>query len=254
MKVEEIWKGTENPRYEVSSEGRVRRINTLNSRRQVIVDHPTIIKPSISNAGYQIVSMEGKFRLVHRLVAKAFIPNPNGLSDVDHLDGNKMNNSVDNLRWATHQDNCKSYRKMRVVIGTGEFILEETSENLGTYREASEKLNISTCRLYQIVRLHTKISKGEYKGFHVTREYKNSEDEIYRKKIEKKIDRWVEIDETGERIGTCEEAAEKLGLSRARISQLSRKYTPIRKGKYKGLHLTFHKERRISTKYINILD
>ena len=108
--------------------------------------------------------------------------------------------------------------------------------------------------MYQIVRLHAKISKGEYKGFHVTREYKNSESETYRKKIEKKIDRWVEIDETGERIGTCKEAAEKLGLSRARISQLSREYTPICKGKYKGLHLTIRKERRISTEYINILD
>lgn len=254
MKVEEIWKGTENPRYEVSSEGRVRRINTLNSRRQVIVDHPTIIKPSISNAGYQVVTMESKVRSVHRLVAKAFIPNPNGLSDVDHLDGNKMNNRVSNLRWVTHQDNCKSFKKMRGIIGYGEFILEETGEYLGSYKEASEKLNISIYRMYQIVRLHAKISKGEYKGFHVTREYKNSENEIYRKKIEKKIDRWVEIDETGERIGTCKEASEKLGLSRARISQLCKEYTPIRKGKYKGLHLTFHKERKISTKYINILD
>lgn len=255
MKSEEIWRSTENPRYEVSSEGRVRRINTLNPKRQVIVDHPTIIKPSISNAGYQFVNMEGKFRSVHRLVAKAFIPNPDELSDVDHLDGNKMNNSVENLRWVSHHENTLSYRKKRSCkAGVGEYIIEETGEHLGSCKEATEKLNISIYRMYQIVRLHAKISKGEYKGFHVTREYKNSENETYHKRTEKKIERWIEVIETGERIGTCEEVAKELGVSRARISQLCRGCLPVCRGRYKGLHLTFHKERKVTTKYINSLD
>lgn len=252
---EEIWRSTENPRYEVSSEGRVRRINTLNSKSQVIVDHPTLIKPCISKSGYQFVTMGNKIRPVHRLVAKAFIPNPDELSDVDHLDGNKMNNCVENLRWVSHHENTLSYRKKRSCkAGAGEYIIEETGEHLGSYKEASEKLNLSTYRIQQIVREHGRIGRGEYKGLHITREYKNSENETYHKRTKKKIDRWIEVIETGERIGTCEEVAKELGLSRARISQLCRGCLPVCRGKYKGLHLALRKERKVTTKYINSLD
>ena len=45
---------------------------------------------------------------VHRLVARAFIPNPLGLKDVDHIDGNRTNNRVENLRWVSHKENCNN--------------------------------------------------------------------------------------------------------------------------------------------------
>ncbi len=44
---------------------------------------------------------------VHRLVAKNFLPNPNNLPEVDHLDSNRMNASVDNLEWVTHEENIR---------------------------------------------------------------------------------------------------------------------------------------------------
>lgn len=50
-------------------------------------------------------------RLVHRLVAMAFIPNPKKLRDVAHNDGNPSNNTVKNLRWATHADNQMDMRR-----------------------------------------------------------------------------------------------------------------------------------------------
>lgn len=48
---------------------------------------------------------EATLKLVHRLVASAFIPNPNNKATINHIDGNPLNNSVDNLEWATYSEN-----------------------------------------------------------------------------------------------------------------------------------------------------
>ena len=71
----------------------------------------TPLTPHDNGKGYLIVNLQvGKNRLckaVHRLLAECFIPNPLSLSDVDHIDGNRANNKLDNLRWVTHGDNIK---------------------------------------------------------------------------------------------------------------------------------------------------
>jgi hypothetical protein len=46
-------------------------------------------------------------RGIHRLVAEVYLPNPNNLSDVDHIDGDRANNHLSNLRWLSHGDNIK---------------------------------------------------------------------------------------------------------------------------------------------------
>ena len=51
----------------------------------------------------------GKY--IHRLVAEYFIPNPNGYKEVDHIDRNRQNNYVENLRWVTHKENMKNRNK-----------------------------------------------------------------------------------------------------------------------------------------------
>ena len=68
------------------------------------------LKPATTKNGYQIVQLsdnEGKAKMyyVHRLVAQAFIENPNNLPCVNHKDENKQNNSVENLEWCTHKYN-----------------------------------------------------------------------------------------------------------------------------------------------------
>lgn len=75
-----------------------------------------VLKPSINNCGYKIIVLLGKCYAVHRLVAQAFIPNPNNLSDVNHINEIKTDNRVENLEWMSHKDNMNygSCRKNRI--------------------------------------------------------------------------------------------------------------------------------------------
>ena len=93
--------------YQVSNCGRVRRIKNSNPNNY------KIISPCMQNAGYLVVNLcknnNPKKKLVHRLVAMAFIGNPNNYEYVNHKDENKCNNHVNNLEWCTKSYNAKYY-------------------------------------------------------------------------------------------------------------------------------------------------
>ncbi len=104
----EIWKDVEGyeGKYQVSTWGRVR-------------GRKGILKPYLNYNGYEKVELWNgdigrKFR-VHRLVAMAFIPNPNELPQVNHKDGNRTNNSVTNLEWVTNAENAQKARELRMM-------------------------------------------------------------------------------------------------------------------------------------------
>ena len=78
--------------------------NILSSRKFNI---PTIMKPFTDKGGYLRVKLLGKTCKVHRLVAQAFIPNPENKPTVNHINGIKSDNRVDNLEWASHTENTR---------------------------------------------------------------------------------------------------------------------------------------------------
>lgn len=96
----EIWKDIKGfeGKYQVSNYGRVKSLNY--ARR----GYPRILKPN-TNRAYPFVNLSkndiGKSYNIHRLVAEAFLENPNGLPMVNHKDENRLNNHVDNLEWCT---------------------------------------------------------------------------------------------------------------------------------------------------------
>lgn len=105
--MEEIWKDIPSyeGKYQISNFGNVKSLNY--SRK----NYSKLLKLKNHKDGYKIVGLsngkgKGKsFFSVHRLVAQAFIPNPDNKATVNHIDGNKANNHISNLEWATPQEN-----------------------------------------------------------------------------------------------------------------------------------------------------
>lgn len=102
----EIWKDIEGyeGKYQVSNKGNVRRLNLLT--------------PKCGNTGrlsVQLTNSQGetKYKLIHRLVGQAFIPNPDRLPQINHIDENPRNNQAGNLEWCTQEYNLECYWSKR---------------------------------------------------------------------------------------------------------------------------------------------
>jgi len=101
MDYKEIQCGKET--YKVYEDGTTIKMSRNGARGYITKER--IIKPNDNGNGYYRVCIGNKLVYLHRLIATLFCENPNGYNIVDHKDGNKKNNSVDNLEWVTFGEN-----------------------------------------------------------------------------------------------------------------------------------------------------
>ena len=108
--MKEIWKdieGYENE-YQVSNMGRVQSLTRKTIRNGAETQlNGRVLSLSLQGGGYQVVNLSTKQYLVHRLVGAAFIENPEGKPEINHLDEVKTNNKASNLEWSTPTENVR---------------------------------------------------------------------------------------------------------------------------------------------------
>ena len=135
---EEIWKDIEGYEglYQVSNWGRVKSLARIDENNHPVKER--IMKPSKS-FGYLYVSLSkhGKYKRIriHRLVAIAFIPNPDNKEEVGHKDETRTNNHVDNLEWVSKKEN----NNMPLHIERVRTACFNRSEQISHYMSESQK-------------------------------------------------------------------------------------------------------------------
>ena len=160
----EIWKdipGYEG-NYQVSNQGRVR-----NSRSQ------KVLKPKMLRAGYYqyTLSLQGRsfHRLAHRLVAQAFIPNPESKPQINHKNGQKTDNRVENIEWCTGREN--QLHRYKILGHNGgparPVVCTTTGEIFPSAKAAADALGLTRSAVSQVCGGHrnqTNKLKFKFKG------------------------------------------------------------------------------------------
>lgn len=173
----EVWKdipGYEG-KYQVSTLGRIRTVeHQYKQSRGIRTVKEKLLKPSLANNGYYRVNLgHGKTELIHRLVANTFIPNPENKRTVNHIDGNKLNNNVDNLEWNTHRENNIHAFKNNLIKTTKKVICLETKTIYNSINAANKKFKGNVC-------ICCKDKKRTSGGYHFM--YLEEYDEIFNRK------------------------------------------------------------------------
>lgn len=173
--MEEIWKDIQGYEgiYQISNLGRVKSLSRIIFRgRGKHITKDVIIKIYVNNTGYYGVNLNvnktHKSFLLHRLIAKAFIPNPNNYPCINHIDGNPLNYSISNLEWCTYSQNTTHAYKINRMSQTGLHnnnvkltekdvlsIRNEYVQNKETLISIAKKYNVYLTCIHKIVNRRT---------------------------------------------------------------------------------------------------
>lgn len=141
----EIWKdikGYEGS-YQVSNFGRIKSFK----KRFGTQECTTIMKANETWGGYLRVGLtkdkKSKLFAVHRLVAEAFIPKVEGKPIVDHINGDRKDNRVENLRWCTFSENAKFSKRMKSDRYNSVKVVDSQGNTFNSYREAGRFWGLS---------------------------------------------------------------------------------------------------------------
>lgn len=153
--------------YEISD-----KLNVRSIRRNHVLKQQILIRHGLM---YRFVTLfkdrRKRTAYIHRIVALTFIPNPLGKNEVDHIDGNSLNNTITNLRWCTSKENGNNpITRLRRSMSKGMKVnlLSAEGNVLNTYhsiREASRQLDVSITSIKRVCRGIQNSAKGHYFAF-----------------------------------------------------------------------------------------
>ena len=159
--------------YQASNYGQIRSVDNIQHvlwHGKIVEKHKhgRLIKQGKHRGGYKVVwlSKHGtvKAHTVHRLIANTFIQNPNNLPEVNHIDGNKENNKIDNLEWVNRTENLlHAYKKLNRSNGNEKRIVcVETGMTYKSIRQAANDYSISSSAIQEVLRGRNKTAKGKH--------------------------------------------------------------------------------------------
>lgn len=146
--------------YEVDTDGNVYGIIHNSSRRKGIK------KPYVNRGGYLRINLydingKAKKHYIHRLVAQTFIPNPMNKREVNHKDGDKLNNNVNNLEWCTSSENQRHAFAKGLELPRRKFTESQVEDILNEYvfnsrehgtKALAKKYGVAHSTIYKIVK------------------------------------------------------------------------------------------------------
>ena len=134
----------------------------------------TIPKGRIKN-GYHLICVQGIWKPIHRYVAFAFLPIIEGKTFVNHKDGNKSNNCVDNLEWCTHKENMQHAKKTglwKPHVGVNHGMTRLTEQDVHVICQSiSEGLSFKKVSIVGLTRHQFYSIKSRRTWKHISKEY-----------------------------------------------------------------------------------